>query len=377
MGQMFFVKCQKMSQENQLKLEFPLKFPCLKCGKVLDSEFNREKHLLTCNKKIIYSVSQPGQSNFSGLKYSITQAGKNDYSCLKCDIKFCSKESLDLHMTNCESSKFNGKKENGATQFDCDLVYEQKANPNQPSKQIFVVKPREIPKSVEVSNSQLDPIESKNPNPDPFKRFSCGKCGKFYSSKQFMRMHFEMCNGFGSILPNIGTNSTASMKTIPTNSGHIGKQKPNILSGPKPEKQYLCSKCCVLFYSKESLEVHFKSCKIPKTLSEPVKEKPPIQVTNQNRAAAASPEAKNYVVQRFACSKCKLPFLTEDQMELHFQNCQIDRQPGEIHFDHTYSKVILTPQNVKRNLFGEESLKQKCQTITGTKLFTNTTFKSR
>ena len=60
-------------------------------------------------------------------------------------------------------------------------------------------------------------------------------------------------------------------------------------------------------------------------------------------------------------SKCELLFLTKDSLELHFQSCQINRQPGESHFDHTYSKAILTPQNVKQNLFGEKAQEQKSE----------------
>ena len=89
----------------------------LKCGQISTSEINRNKHAAKCAEQIIYSVIQP----------------RNDPSCQKCDVQFCSKESLELHVTNCERSKLNGN----------NYVKEKHE-----TTQMFVVKPREVPQKV-------------------------------------------------------------------------------------------------------------------------------------------------------------------------------------------------------------------------------------
>ena len=64
------------------------------------------------------------------------------------------------------------------------------------------------------------------------------------------------------------------------------------------------------------------------------------------------------IVEKFSCDKCDMEFNVKEAMQDHFENCQSDNlQEGEEHFDHTYSKAVLTVQNVKRNLFGIDEQK--------------------
>ena len=82
----------------------------------------------------------------------------------------------------------------------------------------------------------------------------------------------------------------------------------------------LCSKCDVLFCSKDSLELHFNSCQGPEIEMIPEK----LQIT---------------VVDEFSCSKCDMDFELKRTLEAHYENCKIAiLQPGEEHLDHTYSK---------------------------------------
>ena len=83
----------------------------------------------------------------------------------------------------------------------------------------------------------------------------------------------------------------------------------------------LCSKCNVSFCSHESLELHFNSCEGPEI--EKLAEK--CQITT--------------IVDKFSCSKCDMEFDLKKTLEEHSENCEITMaQPGEEHFDHTYSK---------------------------------------
>ena len=135
--------------------------------------------------------------------------------------------------------------------------------------------------------------------------FSCDKCGFTPSDNKQMSHHFRKCS--------------------------IIQAKENL---EMPNCNILCSKCNVQFCSQKSLELHFNCCEGPEI--EMVTEKLPVTI-----------------VGKFSCSKCDMDFNLEEALKGHSESCKIAlKQPGEAHFDHTYSKDA----NLKLDLFCHEQI---------------------
>jgi hypothetical protein len=82
----------------------------------------------------------------------------------------------------------------------------------------------------------------------------------------------------------------------------------------------LCSKCNVPFCSQDSLKLHFNSC-----------EGPEIEIPTEKLQIT--------VVEKFSCSKCDMEFEFRETSKEHSGNCESTMlQPGEEHLDHTYFK---------------------------------------
>ena len=261
----------------------------------------------------------------TGLPYEQNLQKNQIVQCTNCHGYYDSNGSYQLHLNHCKASKTAPSNIKVVDVTKKQIIF--LACPDCGLK--FDSKPRLYEHSLRV--------HKKN------KLFSCDKCGFTPSDNKQMLLHFEKCTNFKTkenlvdeAIKSVRDAAAINLRSLEQSL----KPKPIILrSGQDNLKEYLCSKCDTPFCSYEAVKLHFNSCDDP-------------------RIRMLQEKLQSPIVEKFSCDKCDMEFNVKEAMQDHFENCQSDNlQEGEEHFDHTYSKVVLTVQNVKRNLFGIDEQK--------------------
>ena len=307
-------------------------FGCEKCDEKFSTKDYLKDHYmafhpkeLLCSKCNMYSPSR--QSCLEHVKICKEKLENSELSCSICRISFSNKQLLSEHFLKVHPIGFLCS--------NCKKHFTSKGS---------------CLKHARICKRKLDQskIALKKAFPckiAPKKAFPCDKCGLTPRNKQQMLLHFEKCTNIQAKENLVETAmkiaATINLKTLKQSL----KPKPKV--GPDNSKEYVCSKCNIPFRSYESAVLHFNSC-------------------NDSRIEMLGENLQNPIIEKFSlqnfqstsalfCSNCDMDFDDRETLKEHSEKCEIAMlQPGEEHFDHTYSKGVFPAANLKRNIFGTD-----------------------
>ena len=338
---------QRMDLERHiLTVHYNIKeYPCLICAKLFTSKQILKRHFKTVHEGIkpfncnICEYKTTNNSKFNRPFKSVHE-GIKPFNCNICKYKTAYNSRLNRHFKsvhegikpfNCNICKYktsNNSQLNrhiksvheGIKPFKCNICAYQTAHKKDLKNHIERVHKQIKPFKCHIcefetaTNSYLDKhLRSHANHTLKYYKKICPKCRGLFV---YINQHIETCKASEISLQNFLNTSTGN----------------------------LCSKCNIPFCSQESLELHFNCCEGP-------------EIETQKKMRITNVEKKIMIAEQFSCSKCDMDFDLRVALKEHSRNCEIALvQPGEEHFDHTYSKGN---SNFNENLLGpNRKLKQ-------------------
>ena len=242
-----------------------------------------------------YCTRSYTQSRYLTRHVSVVHLNVRPFSCENCKKAFASKHEMFRHLKKgCYAKTSENPLKVG--EFGCLMCDKTSSSKDLLKNHHTAFHPKEP-----FSFKKLTPLSQINT------LFTCKGCFRSFYSSRGLAQHITYCT----------QTRTSCLKTKRQLELHVCS--------------ILCSKCDISFCSPDSLKLHFNSCEGPEI--EILAEK--LQITK--------------IVDTFSCSKCDMDFDLIEALEKHSGNCEIAiLQPGEEHFDHTYSKGVSSATSVKQ-----------------------------